>query len=174
MDPEHPPEGEEGLPPEEPMLAELGPPIRRDVVLTAVLGGLLGVIAMLPVLAGIPRLLGEFRTQPVVDFAALGMVIGLEPSLALGVAIFVLAGTVVLPLLFVVAGAFLPPRQPRRVRGVTFATLMWTGFVLAFWPGGNWITVVLFLGFSLAAHWIYGLVLGATVERLVGIPEHDV
>lgn len=174
MEPEHPPDGEDPLAPDGDVLDELGPPITGEVIISALIGGLVGILAMLPVLAGIPQLLGVFRAEPVVDFASIGLVFGLEPSLPLGIAVFVAAGTVVLPLLFVVAGAFLPPRAPPHVRGVTFATLMWTGFVLAFWPGGGWPTVVLFLAFSLAAHVVYGFVLGVAVDRLVGIPEHDV
>lgn len=174
MGSEHPPESEDALGPDGDVLDELGPPITGEVVLSAVIGGLVGMLAMLPILAGLPQLLGAFRAEPVVDFASIGLVVGLEPSLPLGVAVFAAAGMVVLPLLFVVAGAFLPPRAPPHVRGVTFATLMWTGFLLAFWPGGRWPTLVLFLLLSLAAHWVYGYVLGWTVHRLVGIPEHDV
>ena len=100
--------------------------------------------------------------------------LALEPSLTNGLLLFGAGGAVVLPLLFVVAGAFLPPRTPRFARGVTFSTIIWTGFVLAFWPGGDSVTVGLFLLFSLLSHWVYGLVLGGTIEYLVGIPEHDV
>ena len=79
---------------------------------------------------------------------------------------------VALPLLFVVAGGFLPPRGPQVARGPVFATIMWTGFVLAFWPGPR--AGVLFAGLSLGAHWIYGYVLATVMQRLAYIPEHPV
>lgn len=151
---------------------DAGLEINGRVVLAAFLGGAAGLAAMAPVLIFLPAFLGLFRAEPLIDIAELGRVVGLQPSLPLGVAVFVVGGTVALPLLFVVGGAFLPPRKPRAVRGAVFATIMWTGFVIAFWPG--WRAAVLFLTLSLTAHLIYGLVLGGVMERLAYIPEHEV
>ena len=109
--------------------------ITGRVVLAAFAGGALGLLAMVPVLVGIPVALGLFQEEPIVDVAELGRVLGLEPSLGLGLVVVALGGTIALPLLFVVAAGFLPPREPRAARGAVFATIMWTGFVLAFWPG---------------------------------------
>lgn len=153
-----------------------GPAARLDVtprvVLAAFAGGAAGLAAMAPVLLGLPALLGLFQEEPLVDVAELGRVVGVEPSLALGVVVFAAGGVVALPLLFVVAGAFLPPRSPRAARGAVFATVMWTGFVLAYWPGPQ--SGVLFIALSLAAHWVYGYVLGSVMERLAHVPEHPV
>lgn len=146
--------------------------INRRVVLVAFLGGGAGLAAMAPVLIGLPAFLGQFQADPLLDLAALGRAGAIEPDLLTGVAVFVVGGTVGIPLLFVVAGAFLPPRQPRYARAVTFALIMWTGFVLAFWPGLQ--ASVLFLTLSLIGHTLYGLVLGLVMERLAYIPEHEV
>lgn len=152
--------------------AEVGLDITGRVVLASFVGGAAGLVAMAPVLIGLPALLGLFRAEPLIDVAELGRVLGLAPSVPLGLVVFALGGVVALPLLFVVVGAFLPPREPRTGRGVTFATIMWTGFVLAFWPGEP--AGVIFLGLSLAGHWIYGYALGWTMERLAYVPEHAV
>jgi hypothetical protein len=140
----------------------------------AMAGGMTGTALMLPVLVGIPGLLGYFRTDPITDFAGTAAFFGIEPTLALGVVLFGFGGTVVLPLTFLVVGPFLPPETPRSFRGVTFATCFWIGFVTAFWPGGSAVTGVLFLVFSLLGHWTYGVTLGTVLDRTTGIPQHEV
>lgn len=146
--------------------------ITPRVVLVAFAGGAAGLVAMAPVLVGLPALLGLFPSDPMLDVAALGRVVGLEASLPMGLAVFVAGGAVGLPLLFVVAGSFLPPRRPRAARGATFAVVIWTGFVLAFWPGIS--AAVAFMTVSLVGHLIYGLVLGAVMDRFAHIPRHAV
>lgn len=135
-------------------------------------GGAIGLVLMVPILAGVPLFLGLFEAEPIVDIAGLGRIIGLEPSFVLGLVFFALGGTVALPLLFVVASGFLPPASGGPLRGVVFATILWTGFAIAFWPG--WESGVLFLALSLTAHWVYGYTLGVVVEYLSHIPEHRV
>jgi hypothetical protein len=149
-------------------------PITGRIVLAAMAGGLAGTVLMLPLLVGVPNLLNLFSTAPITDFAGFGAFLGLEPTVQLGIALFLVGGTIVLPLMFVVVGAFLPPRSPRYVRGATFATLFWTGFLPAFWPPGDALTVSLFVVVSLASHWVYGLALGYVLDRTSGIPQHRV
>lgn len=149
-------------------------PITLRIMFSAAIGGFVGTVAMIPVLIGAPILLGVFQTEPILDFAEMGMVFGIESTLLIGIALFFAAGTIVLPLLFVVTGGFLPPRSPGYLRGVTFASMMWAGFLIAFWPDGGARTTGLFLGVSLLGHWIYGMTLAGTVERYATIPEHDV
>lgn len=149
-------------------------PITVRVILTGMGGGLVGMILMLPVLVGLPLVFDLFRTDPIAEFAPFIAYLGVEPSLAVGLALFVIGGTTVLPLIFVVVGAFMPPENPRYARGITFATIFWFGFIMAFWPGGDLLTIALFLGMSLLAHWIYGAALGTFLVRTVGIPQHDV
>ncbi|WP_396612504.1 DUF6789 family protein [Haloferax sp. S1W] len=159
---------------EQPADETLDPTITGRVILAAMGGGLIGTVLMLPVLVGIPGLLGLFITEPITRFAGFAIFFGFEPTLALGVVLFGIGGVVVLPLTFVVVGAFLPPESPKYLRGVSFATLYWLGFVPAFWPPGDAAVVATFLVFSLAAHWIYGLAFGYTLDRVAGIPQHDV
>jgi hypothetical protein len=159
---------------EQPGIAELGLPISAKVVLTSMAGGLLGTVAMLPVLVGVPQALGLFSTEPITQFAGFAAFFGIEPTAMLGMAVFGLGGTFVLPLIFLVVGSFLPPREPRYLRGVTFATFFWTGFAPAFWPGTGVAAVAVYLVVSLVAHWLYGATLGYVLHRTTGIPQHDV
>ncbi len=159
---------------EQPGIVELGLPISARVVLVAMAGGLLGTVLMLPVLVGVPQALGLFRTEPITQFAGFAAFFGIEPTATLGMVVFGLGGTFVLPLIFLVVGSFLPPREPRYLRGMTFATFFWTGFAPAFWPGTGALAVAVFLVVSLLAHWVYGATLGYVLHRTTGIPQHDV
>ncbi|WP_224332789.1 DUF6789 family protein [Haloprofundus halobius] len=159
---------------DEAVVGEAAIPITIRVVVVAMAGGLLGTVLMLPVLVGVPAVFGLFETEPVTRFAGLAGFFGVEPTLTLGIVLFGLGGTVVLPLVFLVVGAFLPPERPRAVRGASLATIFWFGFVPAFWPSGGAVTVVLYLLFSLLAHWVYGVTLGSVLDRTIGIPQHDV
>jgi hypothetical protein len=159
---------------DERMVGELQIPITIRVVLSAMVGGLVGTVVMMPVLVGVPELLGIFRTEPITKFAGFAEFFGLEPTLTLGLFLFAVGGTMMLPLVFLVVGAFLPPESPRALRGASFATCFWFGFAPAFWPDGGALTVGLYLVVSLVAHWIYGLTLGAVLHRTTGLPQHDV
>ena len=153
---------------------ESGIPITVKVLGLGMGGGLLGMLVMLPLLVGLPAALGLFSAEPVVEFVPLTGLLGIEPTLALGLALFVAGGTVLLPMVFLVVGAYLPPQEPRALRGATFATIFWTGFVPAFWPEGGALTVAAFLVVSLVSHWVYGVVLAGFLDRTVGIPQHEV
>lgn len=147
--------------------------IRNGVAAMALAGGIAGTALMLPVLVGIPALLGLFRTQPITEFAGFAAFVGLTPSLGIGLLLFAAGGVVVIPLVFLVVGAFLPPKEPRYLRGVTVALFFWTGF-LSFWPSGDVLTVAAFLVFGLLGHVVYGLALGLVLDRTTGIPQHEV
>lgn len=155
-------------------LDEAGLLISLRVIGVAMVGGLVGMLLMVPLLAGVPIAFDLFRTESIVDFAQFGVYFGLEPSLTTGVVLFVLGGTTVLPLLFLIAGAFLPPREPRYLRGTTYATIFWIGFLIAFWPDGGLLTNAIFVVISLVSHWIYGTALGYVLDLRIGIPQHDV
>jgi F0F1-type ATP synthase assembly protein I len=149
-------------------------PITIRLVGTAMLGGVVGMVLMLPLLVGAPLALGLFRTAPIVEFSSIVSFFGLQPSLALGVVIFVLGGSTLLPVQFLVVGGFLPPESPRYLRGASFTTAYWFGFLFAFWPGGGAVTIGIFVVVSLVSHWIYGLSLGYLLDRWAEIPQHDV
>lgn len=152
-------------------LHDVEEPITARVVLSSFAGGILGLVAMAPVIAGIPMVLGIFEAEPLAEFARF---IIAEAGATLGVAFFAVGGAFVLPLFFVVTASFLPPREPKWARGVTISVFFWTSFVFVFLPNGTFAVDAAFVVITLVAHCIYGGVLGAVMTRLTGIPEHDV
>ncbi|PSQ27073.1 cytochrome C oxidase subunit I [Halobacteriales archaeon QS_9_68_17] len=161
------------IPAEESAIAE-EIPITPRLIGTSMTGGLVGMVLMLPLLAGIPIVLDVFRTEPILEFASFATIVGLEPSLIAGMALFGLGGTLFLPVQFLVVGAFLPPDSPRFLRGVSFALIYWIGFMLAFWPGGSLLAIGLFILVSFLSHVMYGLSLGYLTDRWAEIPQHAV
>ncbi|SFR69025.1 DUF6789 family protein [Halogeometricum limi] len=159
---------------EESIVESFEIPITARVVAMAMFGGFVGTVFMMPILVGVPELLGLFQTTPITEFAGFAAFFGLQPTLTLGILLFGFGGTVALPLTFLVLGAFLPPEEPRYLRGATFATFFWTGFAPAFWPEGGLLVVASYLVSSLVAHWVYGLTLGTVLHRTTGIPQHQV
>lgn len=159
---------------DEELIESVQVPITGRVVLAAMGGGMLGTVAMLPVLVGVPSLLGLFQTEPVTRFAGFAEFFALEPTVTLGIALFGFGGTVALPLTFLVVGAFLPPETPRYLRGATFATAFWFGFLPGFWPSAGLLTTAAYVLFSLASHWVYGLTLGYVLTKTAGLPQHEV
>lgn len=167
----------------EPTSAEVHPaaaaeaettPISRRYIAVAMGGGLAGTVLMLPILVGVPQLFDLFQTEPITRFAGVGTFFGVDPTVELGIGLFLVGGTVMLPLVFLVVGAFLPPETPRALRGVTFATIMWIGFAPAFWPRAGLLAVGTYLVVSLVGHWVYGATLGLVLHRTTGIPQHEV
>ncbi|GAA0675864.1 DUF6789 family protein [Natronoarchaeum mannanilyticum] len=149
-------------------------PITLRLIGIAMVSGFVGMVALLPVLVGIPALLDLFSTEPIVEFASFGSFLGLEPSLEVGVAMFVMGGTLFLPVQFLVVGAYLPPEEPRYARGVTYALIYWIAFVMVFLPNADAIAVGVFLVVSVLYHIFYGLALAYLIDRWAEIPQHAV
>ncbi|MEF8856075.1 MAG: DUF6789 family protein [Haloplanus sp.] len=164
-----PSRGDPGV--EGPTLGSAEEPLTMRAVASAFLGGVAGLVVMTPVIVGIPMLLGVFQLEPLARFADLVIA---EADAVLGLAFFVAGGVVVLPLFFVVTASFLPPREPRYLRGATISSFFWVSFVYIFWPAGGVFVNGVYVVVTLASHWIYGAVLGLVMERLTGIPSHRV
>jgi cytochrome c oxidase subunit 1 len=129
---------------------------------TAGAAGLAGTAAMAPFLL-LASLVGALDPAA---FAGLAEIVGLGPSLPLGLVIFVGGGATTFPLLFLTLGPYLPGRTVA-LRGLVFATVVWTGFVPGYYGGQSGVLLAVFLLVSLAAHWAYGTVLGLLVGRYV-------
>jgi hypothetical protein len=175
----------ESVPPEQASDSALTTDITLRLVGLSMVCGLIGMVVMLPLLAGVPVALGIFQAEPLIEFAniatffgitpdLIGSVLGYDPRLVLGGLIFVFGGILFLPVQFLVVASFLPPETPRFVRGGTFAILWWFGFVFAFWPSGAVITIAAFVLLSFAAHLLYGLTMGYLITRWAAIPQHAV
>lgn len=140
----------------------------RQALLGAI-AGFAGMASMAPFL-GAAWALGAFELATV---AGLSDIVALGPSFTLGLAIFVAGGMTMLPLLFASLAVFLPGETVAR-RGAAFASIVWTGFAVAFWTGQSGVELALFLGLSLLAHVAYGYVLGTIYGRYAEIPVYDV
>jgi hypothetical protein len=142
--------------------------ILRDGVVGAV-GGLVGTALMTVVLL-VGMALGGFDPS---SFATLAQLINLDavgPALPIGYVIFLGGGMTTWPLLFASLERYLPGKTIRQ-RGIPFGTVLWTGFVLAFYGGQEGIALVIYLISTLVAHWVYGFGLGAVFDYLGNRPE---
>jgi cytochrome c oxidase subunit 1 len=124
--------------------------------------GLAGTAAMAPFLV-LASLVGALDLAA---FAGLAEIVGLGPSVPLGLIILVGGGATTFPLLFLTLGPYLPGRTVG-LKGLVFATVVWTGFVPGYYAGRSGVLLAVFLLLSLAAHWAYGTVLGVLVGRHV-------
>lgn len=136
----------------------------------ASLSGLVGMAAMQPIF-GVATILGVLDP---VAFSGFANIVGYGLNFWGGVAIFVLGGMTVLPLLFITLGNYLPPATSVPLRGVTFGTIVWTGFILAFFTGQSGVSLVIYLVMTLVNHWIYGAVLGTVYTRYASIAAYEV
>lgn len=132
-------------------------------------GGLVGTAAM----TGVLFIAGQAGAFEFEAFASLTQPIGLDavgPPVTIGYLIFLANGMVPWPLLFASIKEYLPGgRDP--VRGVVFGTILWTGFVFAFFRGFTGTTLVVYLVLTLVAHWVYGFSLGRVFEYLATRPD---
>lgn len=130
----------------------------RDGVIGAAAGAA-GIAAMTAVLL----VASAFDAFDVGSIAGLGAVVGFGESPLVGYAILSIGATTAWPLLFAALGDRLPGRSTP-LRGVSFATVIWTGFVAAFYTGQSGSALAWYALATLVAHWAYGLVLGAAFD----------
>jgi cytochrome c oxidase subunit 1 len=98
-------------------------------------------------------------------FGELAELLGLPASPALGVGLFLVGGTVTWPLVFLAFQEYLPGRLLFET-GLVFASLISTGFAVAFYSGQRGLALVGYLAFVVVAHWAYGLGLTVTFQYL--------
>jgi len=126
-----------------------------------VVGGLVGTLLMAGGL-GTAVLVGVLDPA---SFGELAALVGLPASPLLGTVLFLIGGTVTWPLLFLTFQEYLPGRLLFET-GLVFATLISTGFVIAFYTGQSGLALLGYVGFVLVAHWAYGLGLTVTFQYL--------
>ncbi|MFB6304676.1 MAG: DUF6789 family protein, partial [Haloferacaceae archaeon] len=127
----------------------------------AALGGFVGTVLM----AGG---LGTAIVVGVLDpasFAEIADIVGLPASPLLGSLLFLVGGTVTWPLLFLAFSEFLPGRLLFE-KGLVFATIISSGFAIAFHSEQSGLALIGYLGFVVVAHWAYGLGLTVTFQYL--------
>lgn len=132
--------------------------IFKDGVIGAVAGAA-GTV-MLSAVLFVAANLGTFDSAA---FAGLAELVGVGESVLVGYVIFFGGGMTTWPLLFVSLQEYLPG-PTLALRGVTFATVTWTGFLGAFYTGQSGLALAGYVVFSLVAHWAYGFTLGSVFE----------
>ncbi|AEH36582.1 DUF6789 family protein [Halopiger xanaduensis] len=113
-------------------------------------------------------LLLEVETRSAMDiFYVIARFIGTPNDPAVGFALFVVAGVVAWPLLFLALEPYLPRGPDPAARGVVFASLLWVPFVITGRGDIGGPLLILFSAYTLFAHWAYGFTLGAVYGRLL-------
>ncbi|XVH31759.1 DUF6789 family protein [Haloferacaceae archaeon DSL9] len=136
----------------------------------AAVAGLAGMLAMMPIF-WVAYIVGAIELSA---FAGLATIVNLGPSFPIGLFIFIGGGMTTLPLLFITLGNYLPPAESIPLRGVTFATIMWAGFSVAFYTAQTGATFAIYLALTLIAHWVYGYVLGYVYSSRANIAVYEV
>ncbi|MFC7154250.1 DUF6789 family protein [Halomarina halobia] len=151
---------------EETTLADTSEP--TDELVGAIVDGIIGAAggfvgtALMTVVLLVAQGVGAFDTASFADIARLiNLQAVLDPGLlvAVGYLIFLAGGMTAWPLLYASVERYLPGKTMAR-RGVSFGTVLWTGFVLAFYTGQTGDALYLYAGLTLVAHWAYGFGLG--------------
>jgi cytochrome c oxidase subunit 1 len=99
------------------------------------------------------------------SFGEIAELVGLGASPLVGAVLFLVGGTVTWPLIFLAFQEYLPGRLLFET-GLVFATLMSSGFAVAFYTGQSGLALIGYLAFVVVAHWAYGLGLTVTFQYL--------
>jgi len=134
--------------------------VSRNAGMAAV-GGFVGTVLMSGGL-GTAILIGVLDPA---SFGEIAELVGLPASPLLGTLLFLIGGTVTWPLVFLAFQEYLPGRLLFET-GLVFATLISTGFVVAFYTGQAGLALIGYVGFVVVAHWAYGLGLTVTFQYL--------
>ncbi|WP_435063036.1 DUF6789 family protein [Halobaculum sp. EA56] len=132
--------------------------------LSAVIGGATGTAVLTVALLVI-----EVETRSRIGlFEVVARFVGVGDNVALGFVLFVLAGTVAWPLVFVGLEAYLPMGPDPALRGAGFALPLWVAFVLLGRGDLSGAILIVFGVLTLFAHVAYGFTLGSVYGRLSG------
>ncbi|WP_267644209.1 DUF6789 family protein [Haloarchaeobius amylolyticus] len=131
----------------------------------AIAGGLAGVTVM-----SVLFVVFEVQTRTQMElFQVVARFAGVPGRVYVGFALFVVAGTVAWPLLFVALETYVPLELDPAAAGMGFATVLWLAFVVT---GRGSLTGAILLVYAvstLIAHLAYGFTLGAVYAHLTGI-----
>ncbi len=130
-------------------------------VVAGAISGLVGTLLMSGVLfAGV--VVGVFSLR---SFGDLSGLIGLPGNVLVGYLLFLAGGMTTWALLFLALSEYLPGRL-LFVSGLVYATIIASGFAIAFYSGEQGLALVGYVAFVLVAHWLYGLGLTITLRLL--------
>ncbi|MFC7044073.1 DUF6789 family protein [Halobacteriaceae archaeon GCM10025711] len=133
---------------------------------SALAGGAAGMAVMTVVLV-----LLEVQTRSEVGlFAVVARFVGMPGQIFLGFVLFVVAGLLAWPLLFLALEPYLPLGPDPAVRAMVLTAGLWVAFVLAGRGDLSGPILVVYVAVTLLAHLAYGFTLGAVYARLAGVP----
>lgn len=131
---------------------------------SAIVGGLVGTTILSALL-----ILLEVQTRSRIRvFSVIARFVGMPDEVFLGFVIYLFAGVVAWPLLFVALERYIPRGPDPAARGVVFATVLWLFFVITGRGDLTGPILIIYAAYTLFAHWAYGFVLGAVYARLRG------
>lgn len=130
-----------------------------DDVPASISGGVVATIVMLGIFYGVAAMTGYAFRAPEVMATLIN-----APEI-LGLIVFVGAGMVLWPLLFVAFGWRLPGTT-EATSGVVLAVILWVAFAVGFSQGLGREDLVAFVVVGLVAHLVYGGLLGTIYRRL--------
>lgn len=138
---------------------------RLDPIRRVIGGGVAATIVMAVVL-----LIGEAETRFQLGLAgALARYAGVADLPLVGLLVFLAAGMVLWPLLFLAVDPALhrvPGGGDPAVRGIVFSLPLWGLYLLLASPVNGGLVLLLHVGFTLFAHLLYGFTLGAVSYSL--------
>lgn len=146
----------------------------EELAVTVLIDGVIGAIAgfggnvVILAVLGLAAQVGGFDPalfSTAAELLGLGAVLTESQLLFAGLALFALGGMTVLPLLLATLGAYLPGRTFAE-KGVVFGGVMWTGFVLAYYPGYAGVSLAVYVVFTFLGHLGYGYVTGRLMDSL--------
>lgn len=132
--------------------------------LSAIAGGVTGISVMSLLLL----LLNVQTRDRVATFEAVARFVGLPDQIAVGFALFVVAGAVAWPLLFVALEERIPGGPDPATRGMAFGAVLWVFFAVLGRGDLDGPLLLIYLVFTLISHLAYGFVLGLVYGRLSG------
>ena len=128
-----------------------------DRVPSVIAGGVAGTAVLTLLL-----ILLEVQTREQVPvFDVIARFVGVPGEQAIGFALFVLAGVVAWPLIFVSVERYLPGGPDPAARGVVLAIPLWVAFSVAGRGDIDGPLLLVYLALTFVAHVAYGWVLGA-------------
>ncbi|SFK99208.1 hypothetical protein SAMN04487950_1796 [Halogranum rubrum] len=132
--------------------------------ISAIAGGVVGMAVMSVLL-----LLLEVETREQIGvFDAVARFAGQPGNVFVGFVLFVLAGGIAWPLLFLALEDYIPTSPDPATRGAVFAVVLWVPFVVLGRGDIGGALLVIYAIFTLISHLAYGFVLGAVYGRLTG------
>ena len=134
---------------------------------SALVGGLVGTTVLSALL-----ILLEAQTRSAIEiFAVIARFVGMPGEVFLGFIIYVVAGVIAWPLLFVALRRYIPRGPDPAAQGAIFATVLWLVFVITGRGDLAGPVLIIYAAYTLFAHWAYGFTLGAVYARLRDSPH---